>query len=107
MVRAFLALRSSSARAVTLHCRWDKETIVIRRERHHPQLREIQSTFEPSRLSLSWLAQAYEQVVPIIRRPTSGPLRRPCQDAEEPQGRWPQRPAPLGGESTHRGAQLP
>jgi hypothetical protein len=28
-------------------------------------------TFEPSRLSPSWVAQAYEQIVPIVRRTTS------------------------------------
>jgi hypothetical protein len=76
------------------------------REHHHPQLREIQSTFEPSRLSLSWLAQAYEQVVPLVRRTTSRPSRRPYQDAEELRRRSPQGPAPCGGESQHHGAQL-
>src|SRR5215831_16757659 len=99
MAKDFSALRSSSARVVTLQALWDKETIVIRRERHHPQLRELQSTFEPSRLGLSWLAQAYEQVVPIVRRTTSRPSRRPCKDAEEVQGRSPQGPSPFGGES--------
>ena len=74
MARGFSALRSSLARAVILPCLWDKETIVVRRERHHPHRREIQSTFEPSRLSLAWLAQAYEQVVPTIRLTFRTPL---------------------------------
>jgi len=106
MVRDFSALRSNAARAATLCSLWDKETIVTGRERHHPQLREIQSTFEPSRLSLSWLAQAYEQVVPLVRRTTSRPLRRPYQDAEELRGRSPQGPSPCGGERQHYGARL-
>jgi hypothetical protein len=103
MVKDFSALRSNSARAVTLPCLWDKETIVVRRERHHPQRREIQSTFEPSRLSLSWLAQAYEQVVPLIRRTTSKSVRHPGEDAAELRGRSPQGPSPFVGESQHEG----
>jgi hypothetical protein len=103
MAKDFSALRSSSARAVTLQSLWDKETIVVRRERHHLQRREIQSTFEPSRLSLAWLAQAYEQVVPIVRRTTSGPSCRHGEDAEELGRRSPQGPSPCVGESQHHG----
>jgi hypothetical protein len=103
MAKDVSALRSSSARAVTLPCLWDKETIVVRRERHHPQRREIQSTFEPSRLSLAWLAQAYEQVVPMIRRTTSRSLRHQGEDAEELPRRSPQGPSPFVGESQHEG----
>ena len=76
------------------------------REHHHPQLREIQSTFDPSRLSLSWLAQAYEQVGPLVQRTTSRPSRRPYQDAEELRRREPQGPSPCGGASQHHGARL-
>ena len=94
MAKDFSALRSSSARAVTLQALWDKETIVVRRERHHPQRREMQSTFEPSRLSLAWLAQAYEQVVPIVRRTASRPARPHGEDAEELGRRSPQGPLP-------------
>ena len=103
MAKDFSALRSNSARAVTRLCLWDKETIVVRRERHHPQRREIQSTFEPSRLSLAWLAQAYEQVVPMIRRTTSRTLRHPGEDAEELCRRSPQGPSPCVGQSQHPG----
>jgi hypothetical protein len=103
MAKDVSALRSSSARAVTLPCLWDKETIVVRRERHHPQRREIQSTFEPSRLSLAWLTQAYEQVVPLIRRTTSRSLRHQGEDAEELPRRSPQGPSPFVGESQHEG----
>src|SRR2546422_6423162 len=98
MAKDFSALRSSSARAVILPSLWDKETIVVRRERHHPQRREMQSTFEPSRLSLSWLAQAYEQVVPMVRRTTSRPSRHHGADAEELRRRSPQEPSPFVGE---------
>jgi len=103
MAKAFSALRSSLARAVILPCLWDKETIVVRRERHHPQRREIQRTFEPSRLSLSWLAQAYEQVVPLIRRTTSRSMRHHEEDAEELRRRSPQGHSPCIGESQYQG----
>jgi hypothetical protein len=103
MAKDFSALRSSLARAVILQCRWDKETIVVRRERHHPQRREMQSTFEPSRLSLSWLAQAYEQVVPLVRRTISRPEGHHGEDAEELRRCSPQGPSPFVGESQHEG----
>ena len=32
---------------------------------------EIRITFAPSRISPEWVGQAYEQVVPLRRRPTS------------------------------------
>ena len=103
MAKDFSALRSNSARAVTRLCLWDKETIVVRRERHHPQRREIQSTFEPSRLSLAWLAQAYEQVVPMIRRTTSRSLPHPGEDTEELRRYVPHGPSPCIGESQAEG----
>ena len=43
---------------------------MARRERPKPQEREMRITFEPHRLSPAWIAQAYEQVVPIARRST-------------------------------------
>lgn len=73
MARGFSAPRSKWARAVTIRCQRDKETMVARREPQQPQPREIRVTFEPSRLSRSSVAQAYEQVVPILRRTTSRP----------------------------------
>jgi hypothetical protein len=103
MAKDFSALRSNLARAVTLPSLWDKETIVVRRERHHTQRREIQRTFEPSRLSLSWLAQAYEQVVPMVRRPTARPARHQGADTEELRRCSPQGRAPFVGESSHAG----
>jgi hypothetical protein len=59
---------------------------VARRNRQPPQTREIHTTFEPSRLSQSWVAQAYEQIVPIVRRTTSRPpgLRRDRPESSEP-----------------------
>ena len=102
MAKDFSALHSSLARAVPLHSLWDKETIVVRRERHHSQRREIQSTFEPSRLSLAWLAQAYEQVMPLVRRTTSRSLRQHGEDAEELGRRSPQGPAPFVDERPHQ-----
>lgn len=103
MAKDFSARRSNSARAVTLPCLWGKETIVVRRERHHPQRREMQSTFEPSRLSLAWLAQAYEQVVPLIRRTTSRSARHPGEDAAELRRCSPHEPSPCVGERQHEG----
>lgn len=38
--------------------------------------------FEPSRLSPSWVAQAYEQIVPIVRRTTSS-SSRPSRERSE------------------------
>jgi hypothetical protein len=58
---------------------------VARRNRQPPQTREIHTTFEPSRLSPSWVAQAYEQIVPIVRRTTSrspGPGRDRPESSE-------------------------
>jgi len=103
MAQAFSVRRSNSARAVTHPCLWDKETIVVRRERHHPQRREIQSTFETSWLSPAWLAQAYEQVVPRIRCTTarSGPHHE--EDAEELCRCSPHGPSPFTGESQRAG----
>ena len=46
-----------------------EEAVVARRARI-PTL-EIRITFEPSRVSPEWVVQAYEQVVPLRRRPTS------------------------------------
>ena len=103
MAKDFSVRRSSPARAVTLPCLWGKETIVVRRERQHPQRREIQSTFEPSRLSLAWLAQAYAQVVPLIRRTTSRAVPHPGEDAAELRRRSPRGPSPFVGESQHEG----
>jgi hypothetical protein len=103
MAKDFSAPHCNSARAGPIQRHRDKEMIVGRRERHHPQQREIHVTFEPSRLSLAWIAQAYEQVVPIVRRTTSRPARRHGEDAEALQGRSPQGTAPFIGESQSHG----
>ena len=44
---------------------------MARRNGQPPQTRQIRIAFEPSRLSPSWVAQAYEQIVPIVRRTPS------------------------------------
>ena len=64
-----------------------KETLVARRTRRNPQLREIHCTFEPSRLSPSWVAQAYEQIVPMVRRPTSRSPRPGSDELEQRENR--------------------
>src|SRR5215510_5022309 len=103
MAKAFSALRSSLARAVILPCLWDKETIVVRREHHHPQRREIQRTFEPSRLSPAWLAQAYEQVVPMLRCTTSRSVPHHEAEGEKRCRCTPHGPSPFTGESQRAG----
>jgi len=79
---AFSAPRFTSARASKRPRHRRKETLVARRNRQPPKTREIRTTFEPSRLSPSWVAQAYEQIVPIVRRTTS---RSPDQGRERPE----------------------
>jgi hypothetical protein len=68
---AFSAPRFRSAHASKRPRHRRKETLVARRNRQPPQMREIHTTFEPSRLSPSWVAQAYEQIVPMVRRTTA------------------------------------
>lgn len=79
---AFLAPRFRSAHASKRPRHRRKETLVARRNRQPPQTREIHTTFEPSRLSPSWVAQAYEQIVPIVRRTTS---RAPGPGRDQPE----------------------
>jgi len=47
-----------------------KEAVVARRARTRSTTLEVRITFEPSRVSPAWVAQAYERVVPITRRTT-------------------------------------
>ena len=56
------------------------------RERQQSLTREIHVTFEPHRLSPAWVAQAYEQVVPIARRSTTQALE-PSPKGSEPSSR--------------------
>ena len=71
---------------------------MARRERSKPQKRGIRITFEPHRLSPAWVAQAYEQVVPVARRSATkvrAPGNRgaaqsqPADTPDEPTGRRP------------------
>ena len=48
-----------------------KEASVARRVRTRSTTLEVRITFEPSRVSLACVVQAYERVVPITRRPTT------------------------------------
>lgn len=52
------------------------------RERKPTWTLKVRVTYEPSRLSPEWVAQAYAQVVPIARRPTP-PV--PATEQAEPQ----------------------
>ena len=60
--------RRASSRSSPLHSR--EEAAVARRVRPRLPMREIRITFEPSRVSSACMVQAYEQVVPLRRRPT-------------------------------------
>jgi hypothetical protein len=96
MVTAFWAHPLRSKRPASAQRHRSKETIVARRERPKRQERQIRITFELHRLSPAWMAQAYEQVVPIARRSTNQALATRSRDSqpspgfdtpEEPAGR--------------------
>jgi hypothetical protein len=65
----FLGLHSSVGHPWRLQYHRRKETSVARRV-HRSKTLEVHITFEPSRVSPACVAQAYEQVVPRIRRTT-------------------------------------
>jgi len=89
MATGFSALRSRWARAVITRRPWDKETMVARRAPQQTRSREIRSMFEPSWLSRSSVAKAYEQVVPIIiRRMTAKPSSSDCSTPQEAARLW-------------------
>jgi len=69
MVTGFWGHRSRQDSALRGRGHNSEEAVVARRARI-PTL-EIRITFEPSRVSPEWVVQAYEQVVPLWRRPTS------------------------------------
>ena len=89
MVMGFWVHRFRSKRPALARRHRSKETVVARRERPKPQTREIRVTFEPHRLSPAWIAQAYEQVVPIKRRSTTKALA-PRGSAQSPHGDTPE-----------------
>ena len=103
MARGFSVPRSTWARAGTIRGQRDKETMVARREHRQIQPREIRVTFEPSRLSLAWMAQADEQVIPIVRQTTSRPASRHGEDAAALQRPSSQGTAPVLGERQSHG----
>ena len=79
---AFSARQFTSAHASKRPRHRRKETLVARRNRQPPKTREILTRFEPSRLSSSWVAQAYEQIVPIVRRTASKTPASACHRPE-------------------------
>jgi hypothetical protein len=60
--------RRAASRSSPHHSR--EEAVVARRARPRLPTREMRITFEPSRISSACTVQAYEQVVPLRRRPT-------------------------------------
>ncbi len=58
---------------------------MARRKRQTPLNREIRITFEPHRLSPAWVAEAYEQAVPIAGRATPQVLGTDPKDSESSQ----------------------
>ena len=85
MVTGFWVHRFRPKRPALARYQRSKETIVARRERPKPQTREIRIMFEPHRLSPAWVAQAYEQVVPIARRSTPQALAPDPRGSEQSQ----------------------
>ena len=55
---------------------------MARRKRQTPLNQEIRITFEPHRLSPAWVAEAYEQAVPIAGRSTPQVLGADPKDSE-------------------------
>jgi hypothetical protein len=64
--------RRVSSRSRPHHSR--EEAVVARRARLRLPTREIRITFEPSHISSACMMQAYEEVVPLRRRPTGAGL---------------------------------
>jgi len=63
-----------------------KEISVARRVRTGSITLEVRRTFEPSWMSPACVAQAYERVVPITRRPAPQPrASQPAEDAPQTQ----------------------
>ncbi len=77
---------------------------MARREHHTPPNREIRVMFEPHRFSPAWIAQAYEQVVPLARRSNPQTRASKSRDAEPSQHAEPREEPPgrnvLRGEET-------
>jgi len=69
MGTGFWAPRSTRYRLGSPLCHRSKEASVARRARRTLRTLEVHSTCEPSRVSSACVAQAYEQVVPVTRRP--------------------------------------
>ena len=80
MVTGFWGLHSKECRLVKAPRHRRKETSVARRVRTGSTTLEVRRTFEPSWMSPACVAQAYERVVPITRRPA--PQARALQPAE-------------------------
>jgi hypothetical protein len=70
MGMGFLGPRSSVGHPWSPRYHGRKETSVARRVHRSSKTLEVHITFEPSRVSPACVAQAYEQVVPRIRRTT-------------------------------------
>ena len=79
MVTGFSGPLSKADRSVQIPRHRCKEASVARRGRTGNSTLEVRITFEPSRVSPVCVAQAYERVVPITRRPTPQTLP-PRQD---------------------------
>ena len=69
MVMGFWGLHSREWFPATAPRHGSKEASVARRVRTRSTTLEVHITFEPSRVGPACVAQAYEQVVPVTRRP--------------------------------------
>jgi hypothetical protein len=80
MVMGFWVPHSRECHLTKAPRRGHKEVSVARRGHGRSLILAVRRTFEPSRVSPACVAQAYERVVPITRRPA--PQARPPQQAE-------------------------
>ena len=56
---------------------------MTRREHKQARTLKVRIRVEPSRLSPDWVAQAYEQVVPILRRARLQPSATPQRERDK------------------------
>jgi len=56
---------------------------VARRDTAQIKELEVRVMFEPNRLSMACIAQAYEHVAPVLRRAVASLTKRPDADCDE------------------------
>jgi hypothetical protein len=84
MVMGFWGLHSREWLLATAPRHGSKEASVARRVRIRSTTLEVRITFEPSRVGPACVAQAYERVVPITRRPAPQTRSAPQATSAQP-----------------------